>query len=76
MLRGHVGLVVPDLAAFDGATVALTGYVVRDPPPALAGNALDRSNFDVVTETIQPADRDGVPTGPAVAVEAGVREEA
>ena len=72
--QGHAdSQALPDLGRFDGATVALTGWVVRDPAPALAGRRLDRSSFDVVTESIQLADRDGIATGPPVAIRAGVR---
>src|SRR5512133_634453 len=58
--------VPPQVAAFDGARVLVTGHVIREGAPALAGLRVMRDSFDVESESLQPLDRNRQPVGPVV----------
>lgn len=63
----------PELARYDGARVLVTGHVIREGAPALAGRRVLRDSFDLETESLQPLDRNRAPLGPAVTVRANIR---
>ena len=62
-----------ELAQFDGARVLVTGHVIRDDSPELAGKHAPRDSFDLETESLQLLDRQREPIGPPVTIRASVQ---
>jgi len=63
----------PELAPFDGKQALVTGYVVAEGAPQLAGKRATRDSFDLQIESLQPLDRKREPIGPPVTIRANIR---